>query len=261
MIFLRLSILLAFFCVDSASAETKSDKCTDDIYATVGHELNINNFGQDGSVVSESCKIWPSNNNILLAAFAYGVGDQNVEDPTMAVFVAMINKKTKRIISRYHTEVEQDALTVFGENSLWLDTARYQLEKNVRAFGLQFNSLAAGPPCAEAGWNNELVLFVPDDNKLRVVFDFFKRQQKSISGCMSEVQANIWKEATLTFSTEKISTNGFQNLLATAKITNTGNMKEHLEHYVLRYDGKTYKIGKSPPWWLDNTETAFSRNL
>lgn len=257
--FFRLFIPLLFLFVGSASAETKSDKCTDDIYATVGQELNINLFGRNGNVVSESCKTWPNNNNIFLAAFAYGVGDQNLEDPNMAVFVAMIDKKTKSIISSYQTEVEQDALTVFGEGSLWLDTARYQLEKNVRAFGLQFNSVGVSPPCAEAGWNDELVLLVPEDKKLRVVFDFFKRQQKSISGvCGVDSHA---QEAAITFSIEKTSTNGFRDLLATAKITTIGNTIEHLEHYVLRYDGKTYKTGTDHPWWLNTFGlTAFSRD-
>ena len=258
-IFLRLFIFVIIFYTGIASAETRSDKCSDDTYVIVGQELNIKNFRQEGSVVSETCKIWPSNDNILLAAFAYGVGDQNLEDPTMAVFVAMINIKTKHIISSYRTEVEQDALTQFAQNSLWLDTARYQLAKDVKAFGLQFTSLATGPSCAEGGRNDELILFVPEGNKLRVVFDYFTQQQKSISGeCGDDSHVHYWQTAMLTFGIEKTSTNGFHNLVTTARITNTGNMKEHIEHYVLRYDGKTYKTGNSQPWWLDNTDSAFS---
>ena len=252
----ELFFLLALLFVGNASAETKDEKCTDDIYAIVGRDMKIKVFAprtQDGNIVSESCKSWPYNGDMTLSAFAYDDGVQYEK----ILIVVMIDKKAKHVVSSYRSVIGEDAITEVGGSSLQLDTARYQLAKGVRAFGLRFNSSAIGASCGEANWGNELTLLVPEGKKLRPVLNLHMYQQKSIQGCLStQVPDAVWQDAEITISIEKTSTNSFYDLLATATITTNsngapiGNTKARVEHHVFRYNGKYYEKGKAVPWWL-----------
>lgn len=247
---------MTLFFVTHASAWAKEEKCTDGIYTIVEREVKTIDFApreQGGNVISESCKSWPANENIALTAFAY---DEGVETEKTLI-VAMIDRKAKHIVSDYRIKIGEDALIEVGESSLQLDTARYQLKKNLRAFGIRFNSAARGPSCGEGHWNTELTLLVPDGKKLRPVLNLYLYQQKSVQGCLSAQDPDaIWKDADLTVSLAKTSTNGLRDLLVKAKITTQsngaqiGNIKDQVEYQVLRYNGKYYDKGNNVPWWL-----------
>lgn len=255
-IFFECFALLMLLFAGAASAETQAQSCADDIYAIVRRDMNIKDFSpkrQDGNIISESCKSWPYNHNIVLSAFAYNAGVEFEK----TLIVAMIDKKTKRVVSSYRSVISEDAITEVGEDSLKLDTARYQLATGVRAFGVEFNSSAIGASCGEANWNNELTLLVPKGKELRPVLSLYLYQQKSIQGCLSVQSPDaIWQDASLTIGIEKTNINGFYDLLATATITThsngapIGNIKDRVERHLFRYNGKFYEKGKIVPWWL-----------
>ncbi|HEY6896601.1 MAG TPA: hypothetical protein VI279_05015 [Rhodocyclaceae bacterium] len=252
----KFSALLFMLIAGGASANTEDEICTDDIRAIVSREMKIEALvprRQDGNIVSESCKSWPYNKNMMLSAFAYDAGVEYEK----TLVVAMIDMKTKRIVSRYQTIISEDAVTEVGEYSLRLDTARYQLAKGVRAFGLRFNNSARGASCGEANWNDELTLLVPEGKQLRPVLSLHMYKQQSIQGCLSvQDPTAIWRDANLTISVEKSSTKGFYDLLATATITHSSNgeslenLKDHEEQHVFRYNGKIYEKSNSAPWWI-----------
>ncbi len=251
-----LFVLLALLFAGGASAEAKDETCADEIYAIVGRDMKIEPFAprrRDGNIVSESCKPWPFDADMTLSAFAYDAGGEYEKN----LIVAMIDKKTNHVVSSYQKVIGEDAVTEVGEYSLKLDTARYQLAKGVRAFGLRFNSSARGASCGEANWNDELTLLVPEGKDLRPVLSLYMYQQKSIRGCLStQVPDAIWQDAILTIGLEKTSTHGFYDLLATATITTHSNgapiddRKDRVEHHVFRYNGKYYEKGENVPWWL-----------
>lgn len=259
-VFKFVALLLVLLVSGRASAEVTDEGCTDEIRAIVGREMKIDALVpriQDGNIVSESCKSWSYNSAVVLSAFAYDAGVEYEK----TLVVAMIDKKTKHVVSSYQIVISEDVITEVGDHSLKLDTARYQLAKGVRAFGLRFNSSARGPSCGEAHWNDELTLLVPEGKKLRPVLRLDMYQQQSIQGCLSgQVPDAIWQDANITIAIERSSTNGFYDLLAKAAITysaNEGasgasleNLKDHTEQHVLRYNGKFYEKGKNSPWWL-----------
>lgn len=252
----KLLLISALFFSDRASAETKDEICTDDIRTIVGRELKFSAFNsstQRHNIVSESCKSWPYNERMMLAAFAYDAGVEYEKK----LIVAMIDKKTKRIVSTYRRIIGEDAVTRVGDYSLKFDTARYQLAEGVRAFGLRFNNSAQGPSCGEANWNDELTLLIPDGKHLRPVFNLYTYRQQSIQGCLSvQVPDAIWQDANITIGIEKSNNDGFYDLLATATISHFSNgaslenLKDHVERYVFRYNGKIYKSSNDKPWWL-----------
>ena len=206
-----------------------------------------------GNVISAACRTWPYKTSLLLSAFAY---DEGVEYEK-SLIVAVIDQKAKRVISSYRSAIGEDAVTEVGGDSLKLDTARYQLTNDVRAFGLIFNSSARGANCGDGYWNNELTLFVPEKKTLRPVLRLNLYQQRWLKGCPAATSQALWEDAMITVSMADKSTNGFHDIVVTANITviaegvPTGNHKDRIERHTLHYDGKTYQKGKTVPWWLE----------
>ena len=238
-----------------AFAGTQEDKCAPDVFETLTRTVPTNQLSlrQDGgNVTSEACKIWPYKPDLLLVAIAY---DEGVEYEK-SLFIAVIDKKTRQVVSSLKQAIYEDATTEVGERSLRLDTARYQLANDVRAFGVRFNSSARGASCGEAYWNDELTLLVPEGKDLRPVTSLNLYQQRWLEGCPAATSSARWEDATLTVDMDKASTNGLFDLVITARITvnsmgtATGKTKDRIEQHRLRYDGATYQKGKSVPWWL-----------
>lgn len=250
-----LAVMFLSLSSGAAFAEIREDKCAPDVYETVSRSTKISEFSprQDGAnVISAACRTWPYKTSLLLAAFAY---DDGVEYEKKLI-VAVIDEKTKRVISSYRSVIGEDADTEVGGDSLKLDTARYQLAKDVRAFGVKFNSSVHGANCGEAYWGDELTLFVPERKTLSPVLSLNLYQQRWLKGCPAATSQALWEDAMLTVSMADTSTNGFHDIVVTAKITinangtPTGNHRDRIEQHTLHYDGTTYQKGQPVPWWL-----------
>lgn len=245
-------------CVFSATAfaQRQENTCAPVVYESVKRILKVNEFSprqNGGNVISAACRIWPYKTNLLLAAFAY---DGGVEYEKQSI-VLVIDQKTWRVSNSFRHVIGEDAITEVGERSLNLDTAKYQLTENIRAFGVRFISSARGASCGEAYWGNELTLFVPEKKTLRPVLTLNLYQQRWLQGCPRGMSQKLWEDAELTISMANTSTNGFYDLEVTAKITvnadgaSTGKHRDRTEQHMLRYDGTTYQKGQLIPWWLE----------
>ena len=246
-----LALMLCCLLASSAFA-LEEDRCGPDAYAAVNKSMKITPLSP-ANVISADCRTWPYKPHLLLAVFAY---DEGIESEKK-LLVAVIDEKTNRVVSSFQDAYYEDALTEVGEYSLKLDTARYQLAENVRAFGIRFNSAAHGANCGEAYWGNELTLFVPEGKKLRPVASLNLYQQQWHRGCPAATSSALWEDATLTVGMGQSGANGFQDLEITAKIgvnsmeSPTGKLKNRIERHTLHYDGKFYKKDRSVvPWWL-----------
>lgn len=247
--------MVLYVLSSTAFARVQEDKCVPDVYETISRDMKTKDLSprQDGgNVISAACRIWPYKAGLLLAAFAY---DDGVEYEKRLI-VAVVDEKTKRVIHSYRNDIGEDALTEVGDYSLKLDTARYQLANDTRAFGVRFNSSAHGANCGEAYWGDELTLFVPESKTLRPVLSLNLYQQRWLKGCPAARSQALWEDAILTVSMANTSTNGFHDIVVTAKITvnvegtPTGNHRNRIERHILHYDGTTYQKGKPVPWWL-----------
>jgi len=176
---LSMMLLLAICatCKTGASnASTRKDQpCDAETLAAVAKSLGQQSLRppskdeDDRSVVAAACKALPSDERITLVAVAYRLpGEQS--DDKKGLFVAMLDSKVGALIHSYKTTIEEDALTQVGTGSLWLDTAPYLIAPDKRAFGLVFTSIAPAPHGVEGWGNHELVLFSPDSDALRPIF-------------------------------------------------------------------------------------------
>ena len=139
------------------------------------------NFGEGddkyGDIVDITCKPHPKDSNhTIIALFSENhdedstASDNQEREFSLIVAVADLNKKS--ILNIFKTNYQEDATTRISEYSLKIDTARYNLAPNVRAFGVRAN-ISYSPRYADGGDSDYLSLFIEDGGKLkRVLTDY-----------------------------------------------------------------------------------------
>jgi hypothetical protein len=89
-----------------------------------------------GLLVAGICRPWPADKSKIIAAFAYDGGIEYEKQ----LLLAIVEGPKNRVIASYKGVISEDAATEVSSYSLRLDTARYTLSKNTRAFGLRLNT-------------------------------------------------------------------------------------------------------------------------
>src|SRR5690606_1635706 len=119
------------------------------------------------NVVATACKAWPHDPSRLLVAAAYSTDESFAGNRSLHIRVAMFDAEDHRFLAGYARREVEDPAFELSEESLSLDTARYDLAPGVRAFGVIVDNVASGPSCPEHSSDHELSLFVAHDRQLR----------------------------------------------------------------------------------------------
>lgn len=238
------------------ASPVRADDCSQSVLDSIQQALGTPELRADGetpNVVARTCKAWPYQPQQLLAAIAYDAGVEYQK----TLVVAVLDQASGRLLSSYRQDIEEDALTEVGSNSLQLDTARYQLAPQRRAFALRFFSSARGPSCGEASWTDDLTLLLPDGPALRPLLQLSMQRQMAEQGCLNAgVEHALWQSANLSLAVENTSSQGLNDLRASASIqwfaseADLGQRKDHVEQVLLRFDGKSYQPQKKGLWWM-----------
>ena len=244
-------------------AEQSQQECSDVVVNSVGKFLKIKSFNaksEDDGIVASACKVSPNDSDKVYSVFAYTVGQKKIktsnEPDTKQLIVATVSLASQQVVGSYQGEIEEDAVTEVG--SFRIDTARYQLTKNLRAFGVVFNSSARGPSCADGRWSEELTLYTQQNSQLVPVLNLPLEATRALQGCLGQSTKvkGVWETANLSISVTKSESNGYADLLLTTKIVRefddgtTPAVKKKDENRLMRFDGKTYKNSQTPAWWL-----------
>ena len=245
-----LIVFIFFGLSQSAFAQRDKQTCSSPVIDQVGKYFNIDNFRfrseDQGQIVSAACKVWPKTKAITIAVFAFN--DRFGSE--MQLVVALVDKNG-HVVSSYKDLVGSDALMAVEEDSLWIDTARYDLSNNVRAFGIDITSGYVAN-CGDGGVGAVRTLFVQEGKKIRPVLDsLYMSNWRFVQGgnprCMSAEDAESAPETVteyfgLTIGVGKSSTNGFANLLVTGVSSFDNGKKSQRSpfHFELRYSGGKY---------------------
>ncbi|MDR2677867.1 MAG: hypothetical protein LBB51_00305, partial [Zoogloeaceae bacterium] len=127
--------------------DLEQERCPDAIMESVGKFFRLDHFTypqsgyypsveNGGLIVAGVCKPMPNDASRVIAAFAY---DAKVEYEKKFLLVVYDNTR-KRVISSYSGILGEDAATEVSPYSIRIDTARYVLAKNVRAFALRLDT-------------------------------------------------------------------------------------------------------------------------
>ncbi|MBK9218540.1 MAG: hypothetical protein IPL70_09030 [Uliginosibacterium sp.] len=197
-----------------------------------------------GLLVAGICKPWPANKSRTIAAFAYDAGIEYEKQ----LLLAVIDRPSNRVIASYKGVITEDAGTEVSSYSLRLDTARYTLSKNARAFGLRLSTFR--DRCTyEGGSDDELTLFVVDGQTIRPVLTETMSHWSYGGGNRCGGEDAPSTDANTLINIEPTISNGFADLRFTAIRSD----KKKPISVVVRYSGERYDLKQwseaFDAWW------------
>lgn len=211
-------------------------------------------------VVAQTCKPWPYDPAIRLAAVAFAAdatteaGERNFE-----LRVAMLDAGTHKIVALYAQDMGEDAGFDLAADSLRLDTARYDLAQGVRAIGVVLHSVARGPSCPDFDSNDALTLLVREGRRLRPVLQRDPTVWQRVKGepCNWGATGVVTERGTLTLSMDTPIHAGYADIALTANLVTSTTVKDAVDtertrrrRQVLRYDGTRYvPVSRSDDSW------------
>ncbi|MDN7930389.1 multidrug ABC transporter ATPase [Burkholderia metallica] len=209
-------------------------------------------------VVASACKVMPNAPETTISAVAFDSlpKSKNPDESHKLQVIALV--EGGKVVAAEKSVVEEDAATEIGENSYRIDTARYQLSPDVRAFGVVFTSSARGPSCPDADASEELTLWVREGNRIRPVFGTNLYGWVSVEGeaCGPGVGDARSEDAHMTIAVEKTSSHGFADLSITAHVTQSqrkdreySDTGKRTTRTIVHYDGKSYGIDMFRNFW------------
>ncbi|MDH0335590.1 hypothetical protein [Metapseudomonas otitidis] len=190
-------------------------------------------------------------NGIVALAYDSDASGGTPGERLLHLLVARVDSASGRILERHEGNLEEDALLEISADSLWLDTARYRLAKDVRAFGVVISSQARGPSCPDAGMFDELTLFVPGEAAtLRPVFTGYLREWITVQGtsCVNNDRFRS-EHARMTLAIGPKSSHGFADLILSAQVSDDDDKPLRTVKKTLQYDGKTYPYSSTDTFW------------
>lgn len=205
-----------------------------------------------------ACKAWPAypGRSIVVLPLVHGVANDNSKTLDLEVLVIQRpdNGNTERdaVLARVFqpAALEEDAIRI---QEIRIDTARYTLAADARAFGLRVRYL--GSSRANPYASETLRLYVPQGARLRQVLDEIELDRDSGEW---DMQCNGRFERLRTLlSVGRAKGDAFADLTLSRNITRSQSQlqddggcleKEVQPHYsteVLHYDGERYRVPKS----------------
>lgn len=239
----RLSALLLL--LQFVGAANARDDCPEQIIETLSRKWAI----KPGSeILATSCKNWPADDTKLLVALSFAPAGLVRYSKDLPLHVALVQVPAGRALNHLEGTIREDASwNVRGSYFTW-DTARYRLAKGVRAVALRENGFIESG-AMDHGAEDRLTLYILSGRTFRPVLLVphmrFWRYTLTDKGARGEAIT-----AKLTLSVQKTSSNGFADLLASAKEEKTGRT---VFTHLLTYDGTSYPneklIDKIDGWW------------
>jgi hypothetical protein len=242
----------------SASVSTKQ-LCSPGIVGVVGESLEIEDFsyGNGGVIVSDVCKVWPKDEAITLAAIAYRATSEDV----LNLAVAMINNGSNKVIASYKEMLGKQTDIQLGRGGLSIDTARYDVTKGTRAFGVDVTR-GTIKECGESGLGRVRNLYVLDGNEIRPIvkgfyLSYWRFAPGSNLGWVNSETAVMdttpaIETITLKIAIKKSLTNDYFDLSIFSVSAYDDGYKSNREpfQYELKYDGKQYPLNEMSKAYL-----------
>lgn len=206
-----------------------SQHCASAMVNAMGKPAGMNRFtyrrnDPEGLIVSGVCKTSSDNKSITIGAFvslAPGHSDQ--------LTITMVNNQNYAAVATYQESLVNSFTPKIntGRDMLRLDTARYDIAKGVRAFGLDVIAGAApNQYCGQDDGGIVRTLFVRDGDRIRWLFDeglriSFRRYVEGDPRCVLEnsplpASKTATEDIHLTIAILDKVTDGYADLLITA---------------------------------------------
>ena len=213
--------------------------------------------GQWGLIAAAACKVMPNTPDTTIVAIAFDINHSGApplggyEDLLQVIALVEAGK----VIAANRAIFEQAVNMIVGSNSYRIDTARYVLSRDVRAFGVVFDPFSPNEKCPDPIYGKYLTLWIREGEKLRPVFGINLDGWIRIEGEPCAPRKS--ESARMTISTEKTASHGFADLAITAHVTQElcvdhgycSVTEKRTARKIVKYDGKSYGSEYSSRFW------------
>jgi len=220
-----------------------------------------NAIGRDqGLIAAASCRAMPNSPKTTIAVIAFNTTpEESYGDRSITEIVALV--EGDKVVAANRLDYQEDGDNISG--SYRIDTARYILSKDVRAFGVVSHNDARTPCAIEGDTEDDLSLWVRKGENLHVIFETYLSGWITIDGSRcGNTDVRRTALANMTIGVEKTSSHGFADLSITAHVTElvergigTDDYSEVTEKYniarkVFKYNGQSYVSDNNRwLWW------------
>jgi hypothetical protein len=217
-----------------------------------------------GLLVAGVCKLLPSDQSKKIAAFAYDSGGgRGINDPFNDLLIAIVDQQKNMVVGSYSYKFYLGPGGIKEGDGLRIDTARYVLAPNVRAFALDITS-GYSHHCGDGGVGAERTLYVQEGKNIRpILFIPAMSSWSYIEGnfeCTTppDSYVEIIENVNLAIELGTGKTNGYRNLVVTAVSSRSDGKHTGRKtfSYTLRYDGQQYpteEMSKALEKWETRT--------
>ncbi|KAF1054121.1 MAG: hypothetical protein GAK43_01041 [Stenotrophomonas maltophilia] len=239
------------------AAEHPAQPCDEATLHALGRQLGqpgwaVPGAESNGPVVAAACKPWPDDDKRLAAAEP---GEQAAPgERNLHLLVALLDRTSGTLQQHQDSPIGEDAMVELDSSSLWLDTARYRLAPEVRAFGVVVSSVARGASCPDGWGYDALSLYAPDGQQLREVFTTYLNQWFTLRGtsCVSNKPFSL-ERSQLSLALGSSSHHGFADLVIRARVQREDDGepsgKPRTVKTTVQYDGKRYPFDEFSTFW------------
>jgi hypothetical protein len=253
--YLASAVLCLPLLAHAATDATTATMSTADCQAHLATWMKTLHPGRQLDTEHAACKIWPADPSLTLAVQALPKSGNTDDQGEYDVEVLIADSKSAAIVAHLYeaAAISADAIRF---TQIDLDTARYQLTPQLRAFGVRVSyegSSRVAPYEAQA-----LSLYVLDGHTLRRVVD--KLTVENNSGDWDGNCAGTFSTITRTLAVGPVSGNGNANGYATLRVGESSKesvSKQTAKDCVstdrppkrstttLEYDGGAYRVPKA----------------
>ena len=218
--------------------------------------------GGDGLVVAAACKAMPNAPGTTIAAIAFDTSEvvretNYPEQRDILRVIALV--EVGKVVAAHRSNDSEDAVVQYDRDSYRIDTARYKLSKDVRAFGVVFDTAGRKPSAVDAWTDKELTLWIREGENLRAVFGTNLYGWVYIDSIYRDGRfAGVRAEsAEMTISVEKTLSHGFADLAITARVmqwpcgeqNDEYDCPETIRKVVVNYNGQSYGLDYDSTFW------------
>jgi hypothetical protein len=223
------SLIVGLCLALPAAAQTEPESCSKTLVgeilkAKLGIDFGDSALNDDrGDVIELACKAHPTRPGLTIVALFHSLKDARgeTEQDKSGFAVAVIDQQRRTLHGLYRKVFQEDA-TIRSSGPLFIDTARYQLKRGMRAFGVRMNT-GYGPRCADGGWNSFLTLFVEEGNQLTPVLEMLPMNSWSYpegnKTCGEEPQGGVFESTAWSLALSATTTAGWRDLDVFARTT------------------------------------------
>ncbi|USD35895.1 hypothetical protein [Ferrimonas sp. SCSIO 43195] len=205
-----------------------------------------------GPLSSPVCKALPNRPELTLASYFVWTDGGRVGERSYQWHTVMMDSDSNTVLARHRQEISEDAYTKVRPDSIWLDTANYALNDQVRAFGVRLN-IGRKPECAKEYRGQFFNLFVYQNHILTPLLESLPMAYSRVHDGKDCGDKQRWDKEVGKSQLQMLPSKHYG--FADIKVKTKGKMyyepitrqrdKSRSHGYILKYDGERYRFDPS----------------